>query len=94
VESDVVEITLRPDRPDPARLARLGAFLEAAFHNRRKKLVNSLSEAWGEPAGEIAAALGLPENRQLLRAERFAALELDDLARKWADSALGERHRP
>lgn len=94
VQSEVVEIVPRAGRLPPEALLVVERFVAAAFHNRRKTLVNSVAEATGVSPDRVLAALQIPEKRQKLRAEAMSALELADLARTWADSALGERHRP
>jgi 16S rRNA (adenine1518-N6/adenine1519-N6)-dimethyltransferase len=56
VDSAVVRLTPRPDRPAPARLAALQALTAAAFGQRRKMLRQSLKALGGEP---LIAAAGL-----------------------------------
>ena len=94
VESSVLGIHRRADWPGAERLQSLQVFLSLAFHNRRKTLLNSVAEAMDGSASDVQEALQLQENEQKRRAEAFPALQLDDLARKWAESALGERYRP
>jgi 16S rRNA (adenine1518-N6/adenine1519-N6)-dimethyltransferase len=56
VDSAVVRLTPRPDRPSPPRLAALQALTAAAFGQRRKMLRQSLKALGGEP---LIAAAGL-----------------------------------
>lgn len=79
---------------EPLAPGALEAFLGAAFHNRRKTLMNSVSGATGVPAQEVAERLELPENLRNRRPESFDALQFYGLARRWAQPALGERLRP
>jgi 16S rRNA A1518/A1519 N6-dimethyltransferase RsmA/KsgA/DIM1 with predicted DNA glycosylase/AP lyase activity len=82
------------DRPQGLGIEALEAFLAAAFHQRRKTLVNSVAGASGERAADVAEVLGLPENRRNWRAEAFDGLQFYDLAVRWANRARGERIRP
>jgi len=54
VESAVVRLTPRPDRPSPARLDTLQKLTAAAFGQRRKMLRASLKGLGGEPLIEAA----------------------------------------
>lgn len=54
VESAVVRLTPRPDRPSPARLDALQKLTAAAFGQRRKMLRASLKGLGGEPLIEAA----------------------------------------
>jgi len=54
VDSAVVRLAPRPDRPSPARLAALQAVTAAAFGQRRKMLRQSLKALGGEPLIEAA----------------------------------------
>jgi 16S rRNA (adenine1518-N6/adenine1519-N6)-dimethyltransferase len=54
VESAVVRLTPRPDRPSPARLDALQKLTAAAFGQRRKMLRASLKALGGEPLIEAA----------------------------------------
>jgi len=94
VDSVVVRVDRRSHRPSPEELAALQAFLAAAFHARRKMLVNSLSEAWQETPGSILSSIKLESSQKKWRAEAFDPVQLCELARHWAQSALGERYRP
>jgi len=94
VDSVVLDLRRREDRPPPDVSARLERFLAAAFHSRRKTLVNSLSGALGVPAAEVLSTLKIPKNRQKRRAEAYDALELSVLAQRWAEGPRGERLRP
>jgi 16S rRNA (adenine1518-N6/adenine1519-N6)-dimethyltransferase len=94
VESMVLGIERRDDLPSPEALGVLETFLAAAFHNRRKTLVNSVSEASGLESARVVEGLQLPEFQQKHRAEVFEALQLQQLAQTWAKYAPGERHRP
>ncbi|MFT7465056.1 MAG: 16S rRNA (adenine1518-N6/adenine1519-N6)-dimethyltransferase, partial [Pseudohongiellaceae bacterium] len=53
VDSVVVRIERRAEQPARDELLDLQGFLAAAFHTRRKTLVNSLSEAWSESSAEV-----------------------------------------
>jgi len=94
VESTVLRLDRRGAAPGPDDLARLLAFLGLAFHNRRKRLPNSLAEATGRKPAEIIEAMGLGEKFQKDRAEGLEALQLCALSQAWTESALGERRRP
>ena len=93
VASVVVELRRRADRPEPAELAALHAFLALAFQARRKTLVNSVAQAAGLPVGEVAARLALPENLRRSRAEAFGPVQLKQMAMLWASHAKGGRKR-
>ena len=54
VDSAVVRLAPRPDRPSPERLAALQAVTAAAFGQRRKMLRQSLKGLGGEPLIEAA----------------------------------------
>jgi 16S rRNA (adenine1518-N6/adenine1519-N6)-dimethyltransferase len=54
VDSAVVRLTPRPDRPSPARLDALQKLTAAAFGQRRKMLRASLKPLGGEPLIEAA----------------------------------------
>jgi 16S rRNA (adenine1518-N6/adenine1519-N6)-dimethyltransferase len=54
VESAVVRVTPRPDRPSPARLDALQKLTAAAFGQRRKMLRASLKALGGEPLIDAA----------------------------------------
>jgi len=54
VDSAVVRLAPRPDRPSPERLAALQAVTAAAFGQRRKMLRQSLKALGGEPLIEAA----------------------------------------
>jgi 16S rRNA (adenine1518-N6/adenine1519-N6)-dimethyltransferase len=56
VDSAVVRLTPRPDRPSPKRLDALQKLTAAAFGQRRKMLRASLKPLGGEP---LIAAAGL-----------------------------------
>ncbi len=56
VDSAVVRIEMRPDRPSPARLAALQRVAEAGFGQRRKMLRSSLKALGGEA---LCAAAGV-----------------------------------
>lgn len=94
VDSVVLRLERIPAWPGKDALERLERFLGLAFHTRRKTLLNSVAEASGRTASDVQAILELQEKHQKRRAEAFEALQLDHLARKWADHAPGERPRP
>jgi 16S rRNA (adenine1518-N6/adenine1519-N6)-dimethyltransferase len=94
VQSVVLRLERKSSWPGKETLERLEIFLALAFHNRRKTLLNSVAERAGLRASEVQALLGLKEKEQKKRAEAFEALQLEHLARKWADHAPGERPRP
>lgn len=81
VESAVVRLTPREDRPEPARLDALQAVTAAAFGQRRKMLRASLKALGGEP---LIAAAGLdPQARaETIPMEGFLALADAWLARR------------
>jgi len=94
VQSVVLRLERAPAWPGKEALERLEIFLGLAFRSRRKTLLNSVAEGADLRASEVQAALELKENDQKKRAEAFEALQLERLARKWADHAPGERPRP
>lgn len=96
VESVVVRLEVRADRPSPVELDCLTAFLPLAFHNRRKTLSNSLSESLGGAkfAAPVLSMFFLDENEKNSRAEAMPPVKLCALALRWAANAQGERHRP
>jgi len=94
VDSVVVKLERRDEQPAQEELLALQEFLAAAFHTRRKTLVNSLAEAWSEPAPEVLSSIKLEKSEEKWRAEVFPPVKLCALAQDWAQSALGERHRP
>jgi len=94
VDSVVLRLDRLPERPEPATLLELGAFLPMAFHNRRKTLANSVAEASGVALSEVVARLESVSIQQKIRAEALDAVQLCALAHTWAVSAPGERHRP
>src|SRR5262249_40496089 len=94
VESVLVRLERRPDRPEPPVLQELEAFLGRAFKSRRKTLLNSLSAAEGITARAAAARLGLDQKLEKERAEAFSPVQLRDLAHAWAGTAPGQPNRP
>ncbi len=94
VESVLVALDRLVVRPEATQLQELERFLPAAFHNRRKTLVNSLAGASGLTAGEVGARLGGLEKVEKGRAEAFVPVQLLDLAHCWAATAPGEPNRP
>ena len=75
VDSAVVKLTPRPDRPDPLVLAALERVTQAAFGQRRKMLRSSLRPLGGEA---LCLRLGIdPE----LRADALPVMAFLDLAR-------------
>jgi len=91
VDSVVVRLDLRADRPRGEDLQQLQAFLAAAFHTRRKTLVNSVALASGRNSAEVAGILGLTEKTEKRRAEAFEPLQLSDLARRWGHATSGHK---
>jgi len=87
VQSVVIGLTRRVDRPAEPAMKELEAFLAGAFHSRRKILLNSLAGHAGCTAAEVARRLGLDENMEKRRAEAFAPVQLLDLAHAWASTA-------
>jgi len=98
VDSVVLQLERRADRPDPESLAALADFLPRAFRSRRKRLFSSLASGpEGVPVGwaERLQAEGQDlQKLQKIRAEALTPVELLALARTWASHAQGERHRP
>ncbi len=83
VESELVRLELRADRPGPEALARLDALVSALFQQRRKSLAAGLAAALGGGPGARARALELLarcELAPLLRAEALALPALQALA--------------
>jgi 16S rRNA (adenine1518-N6/adenine1519-N6)-dimethyltransferase len=93
VASALLSLERRNDRPQAHVLQALASFLPAAFHNRRKTLVNSLAEAFDRPAADVARSLALTEKSKNWRAEAFEPVQLSDLALQWAPSASSGRNR-
>jgi 16S rRNA (adenine1518-N6/adenine1519-N6)-dimethyltransferase len=77
VDSAVVRLTPRPDRPSPARLDALQKITAAAFGQRRKMLRSSLKLMGGEP---LIAAAGLDPQ---VRAETVGVDGFLSLADAW-----------
>ncbi len=75
VESAVVRLIPRPDRPSPELLATLEGVTQAAFGQRRKMLRSSLKSLGGEA---LCAAAGVDADR---RAETVEVSGFLDLAR-------------
>ncbi|GJM20434.1 MAG: ribosomal RNA small subunit methyltransferase A [Planctomycetota bacterium] len=94
VDSAVIRLDRLSDLPSPEALDGLQRFLALAFHNRRKTLLNSVSEASGERPGRVLERLGASNFQQKIRAEAANAVQLCALAHSWAVSAPGERDRP
>lgn len=94
VESVVLRLDQRADRPSSEVVSGLLSFLGLAFHSRRKTLANSVAGALGVKAADVSDALGLGEKLEKERAENLEALQLCDLSTRWMESALGERLRP
>ncbi len=94
VESAIVVLERRSERPGREEISALEAFLALAFHNRRKTLANSVASASGLTSGQVVERLGLEKTEVSVRAEALGTLELCALARSWARHALGERDRP
>jgi 16S rRNA (adenine1518-N6/adenine1519-N6)-dimethyltransferase len=87
VQSTVIGLTRRSDRPSETALRELDSFLAGAFHGRRKMLLNSLAGHFEVTPPEAARRLGLDENVEKRRAEAFAPVQLLDLAHAWASTA-------
>jgi len=79
VESEVVRLELRDDRPTPLALARLDALVSALFQQRRKSLAAGLTAALGGGAAARARALELLARCGLDPLVRAEALELSSL---------------
>jgi 16S rRNA (adenine1518-N6/adenine1519-N6)-dimethyltransferase len=77
VESAVVRLTPRPDRPSAPRLDALQKITAAAFGQRRKMLRASLKALGGEP---LIAAAGLDPQA---RAETIDVADFLRLADAW-----------
>ena len=73
VDSAVVRLTPRPDRPSPARLDALQKITAAAFGQRRKMLRASLKALGGEPLIE-AAGLNPQARAETIDVEAFLRL--------------------
>jgi 16S rRNA (adenine1518-N6/adenine1519-N6)-dimethyltransferase len=73
VDSAVVRLTPRPDRPSPARLDALQKITAAAFGQRRKMLRASLKAMGGEPLIE-AAGLNPQARAETIDVEAFLRL--------------------
>ena len=80
VESAVVRLTPRPDRPSPELLAALEGVTQAAFGQRRKMLRSSLKSLGGET---LCAAAGIDADRraETVDVSGFLRLALASLAR-------------
>jgi len=87
VQSVVVGLDRRADRPSEPELKELDAFLAGAFHSRRKIMLNSLAGHAGCTASEVARRLGLDENSEKRRAEACLPVQLFRLAHAWAITA-------
>jgi 16S rRNA (adenine1518-N6/adenine1519-N6)-dimethyltransferase len=93
VDSVVIELRRRADRPSAEALGELQTFLGLAFQARRKTLPNSVSQASGVPVAEVCRRLGLEEKVRKLRAEAFSPVQFAALARDWASYAESGRKR-
>jgi 16S rRNA (adenine1518-N6/adenine1519-N6)-dimethyltransferase len=94
VDSVVIELRRKADRPPAEALRALHAFLSLAFQARRKTLPNSVAQAAGLTVAEVCARLGLEENMRQGRAEAFEPVQLLHLALAWAGNASGGHNRP
>ncbi len=100
VESAVLGLSRKGEETErlmadvPGGAAAFQSFLAGAFHSRRKTLVNSLAESANLSSSAVLARLGVEEIPGRPRAEALDELELYVLARRWAQTAPGERIRP
>ncbi len=94
VQSVVIALERLADPPQTPGIKALESFLAAAFHTRRKTLVNSVSTATRVPAGEVVRRLGLEKKEEKVRAESLAPLQLCALATRWADHAWASDSAP
>lgn len=90
VDTSVLVFAPRPDaeRPDAEEWAGLSRFIDAAFNQRRKKLVNSLAGTWGGFPGKepFLAILESMEIDPLVRAEALTPEQLRELHRSCAQA--------
>jgi 16S rRNA (adenine1518-N6/adenine1519-N6)-dimethyltransferase len=93
VDSVVIELHRRADRPTAEALGELHEFLGLAFQARRKTLPNSVAQASGVPVAEVCRRLGLDEKVRKLRAEAFSPVQFAALAHTWASYASSGRKR-
>ncbi|MBL8860923.1 MAG: ribosomal RNA small subunit methyltransferase A [Planctomycetes bacterium] len=77
VESAVLRLDLRPDRPSPERQAALSGLVERLFQRRRQRLARVL----GELAGSAAAGRAWAAAAGLSGEERAEVLDLEALFR-------------
>lgn len=93
VDSVVIELRRRPDRPTAGALEAIHDFVGLAFRARRKTLPNSVAQAAGVPVAEVCRRLGLDEKVRKLRAEAFSPVQFAALAHEWASYASSGRKR-
>jgi 16S rRNA (adenine1518-N6/adenine1519-N6)-dimethyltransferase len=93
VDSVVIELQRRPDRPSAEALKELHDFMALAFQARRKTLPNSVAQASGVAVPEVCLRLGLDEKVRKLRAEAFSPVQFAALAHEWAAYASSGRKR-
>lgn len=93
VDSVVLDLCRRADRPSGEALRELHDFLGLAFRARRKTLPNSVAQASGVPVAEVCRRLGLDEKVRKLRAEAFSPVQFAALAHEWASYASSGRKR-
>lgn len=88
VDSVVVRVELRQDRPSVTEMAGVQEFLALAFHNRRKTIWNSIDGATrGRQRDRLESLLGdRPEKSS--RAEAIHPVQLCALAKSW--TVLGD----
>jgi 16S rRNA (adenine1518-N6/adenine1519-N6)-dimethyltransferase len=91
VDSVIVRLDRHADRPQGDVLESLQAFLAAAFHTRRKTLINSVAVAGGRSPAEVARILGFDVKTEKRRAEAFNPIQLCDLAQRWAIALSGHK---
>ncbi len=81
VTSSVLELTLRPELPEPGLARRALTLASLGFNARRRTLANALSSA--APRGEWEAALAALSKSPLARAEELSLEDFLALARGW-----------
>lgn len=96
VDSVMVRLVRRADAPDPARFARIGAVIDAAFAQRRKTLRNTLkavASAEEIEAAAAAAGIALTGRAEEVTPEAFVRFS-DALVHSSGDAGIGVGPRP
>lgn len=87
VDSVILRLTLRDDRPDPVLFKRLTTLVKLSFAHRRKKMFKQAASAFdSEKLGSAMERLGIGRD---IRAEKVTPEEFRKLAEELGDSCHG-----